>query len=401
MPHVPEHDALTTMGEDRPCRPAMKVLVNAFSARRGGIFTYTRNLRAAFTKNGIDATIAMPAAGPDDQLGISFAVNVDRFNPVHRLYWEQTTWRAIVRRHNPSVLFSSANFALFRCPVPQLLLMREGGLFNPFYLRHIMPTLGKGLGIENILRRHLMLRSIRAATLVMFPSETLRDWVLTYCPDLAGRDVVNSYGVDLDHFRPSQPKPPAADEPLRLLYVSVYYPHKDPQTLLEAVRILRARGMDAQARITMEQPQFKHWPPGPAVYAALKAGERDGHLVLGPVRYEDLPATYHAHDFFIFPSVSETFGFPLVEAMACGLPVIASDTPTNREICGAAALYYPAFDASALAQRVLDLRARPDLYRWLTAKGVERARDRFNLADHFKRLVALLEQIQDAGLGAS
>src|SRR5512146_1422846 len=98
-----------------------------------------------------------------------------------------------------------------------------------------MPELGIGLRIENILRRQMMLRSIRAATAVMFPSETLRDWVFSFCPDVANRGIVNSYGVDLSRFWSKQLAPPAADGPLRLLYVSVYYPHKDPQTLLEAV----------------------------------------------------------------------------------------------------------------------------------------------------------------------
>ena len=102
---------------------------------------------------------------------------------------------------------------------------------------------------------------------------------------------------------------------------------------------------------------------------------------------------YQTYDIFVFPSVSETFGFPLVEAMASGLPVIASDTLTNREICGPTALYYPPFDAEALAQRIQELRARPDLYRWLSEKGVERARLRFNLADHFDRLVTILERL--------
>lgn len=379
----------------------MRVLVNAISARRGGIFTYTRNLQAAFVKAGIDVTTAVPDSEPGDTTGTALAVNVDRFSPLHRFYWEQTEWRAIVRRHNPTVLFSSANFALLRSPVPQLLLMREGGLFNPFYIRHVMPTLGSSLRIENVLRRKMMLRSIQSASVVMFPSETLRDWICSYCPPVAECGAVNHYGVDLSRFSPKPPAPPSATGPLSLLYVSVYYPHKDPQTLLEAVRKLRAQGIAAHARITMEESQFELWPPGRDAYKALQVGEHEGHLILGPVRYENLRATYHTHDIFVFPSVSETFGFPLVEAMACGLPVIACDTLTNREICGPAALYFPPFDAGILAQRVQELRARPDLYRWLSGKGVERARRQFNLADHFDRLVAILERLHHERDGMS
>ena len=79
--------------------------------------------------------------------------------------------------------------------------------------------------------------------------------------------------------------------------------------------------------------------------------------------------------------------------MASGLPVIAADTLTNREICGPAALYYPPFDSVVLAERIVEMRARPDLYRWMSDKGIARAQTRFNLADHFDRLVAVLERV--------
>jgi glycosyltransferase involved in cell wall biosynthesis len=373
----------------------MRVLVNAVSGRRGGIFTYTRNLHAAFVNAGVDATIGLPYAGPGEEAGTSFEVNVDGFSPIRRLAWEQTVWRRIVHKRAPTVLFSSANFALLQSPVPQLLLMREGGLFNPVYLRHIMPTLGNKLRMENILRRQMMLRSIRAASAVMFPSETLFDWVRAYCPEIESRGVVNSYGIDLTRFTPQQPEPPQADGPLRLLYVSVYYPHKDPLTLLESVRSIRAMGIEATAHITMAESEFSPWPQGPGIYAQLSAAEQQGLLKLGPIQHEALNDTYHGNDIFIFPSMSETFGFPLVEAMASGLPVIASDTLTNREICGPAALYYPPFDAEALTARILQLRARPELYRQLSEDGVKRAHTRFNLNDHFSRLLGILQRISD------
>lgn len=371
----------------------MKVLVNAVSARRGGIVTYTRSLQKEFHKAGIDATVALAHPMVDGEANTSFAVKVDGFSALHRLWWEQTTWRMIVKRHRPTVLFSSANFALLGCPVPQLLLMQEGGLFNPFYVRHVMPTLGARLRTQNVLRRVLMLKSLRAATEVMFPSETLRDWVVSFCPELAERGVVNSFGIDLGRLEPVRATPPARNGPIRLLYVSVYYPHKDPQTLFDAIKLLRARGVEAYGQITMSEPEFALWPAGKAVYRDLKRGEREGLLALGHVRHQDLRAAYQAHDIFVFPSVSETFGFPPVEAMAYGLPVIASDTLINREICGPAALYYPPFDAEILAARVQELRARPDLYRWLSEKGAERVRRRFNLSDHFSRLMTILERL--------
>lgn len=371
----------------------MKLLVNAVSGRRGGIFTYTRNLHAAFLRANVDAAIALPYAGLGEATGTSFAVKVDGFGPIRRLLWEQTTWRNTVRERRPSILFSSANFALLHCPVPQLLLMREGGLFNPFYLRHVMPTLGPRLRLENVLRRRMMIASIRASSAVMFPSETLYDWVRAYCPEVEERGIVNSYGIDLSRFPSKIPIPPKKEGPVRILYVSVYYPHKDPLTVLQAVGLLRQAGRPAIAHLTMSEEEFSPWPQGPATYRELLKGERQGLLRLGPIPHDELTTTYHENDIFVFPSVSETFGFPLVEAMASGLPVIASDTLTNREICGAAALYYPPFNARALAERIQQLSSRPDLYRWLSEKGIQQASGCFRLEDHFNRLMGILERV--------
>ncbi|MDC0033962.1 glycosyltransferase, partial [Alphaproteobacteria bacterium] len=106
---------------------------------------------------------------------------------------------------------------------------------------------------------------------------------------------------------------------------------------------------------------------------------------------------YGSNDIFVFPSVSETFGFPLVEAMACGLPIIAADTLTNREICGQAALYFPPSDATALAGSIKELRTRPALYGWMRDTGIRRANSRFNLVDHFNRLVTVLGEMSAGG----
>lgn len=87
---------------------------------------------------------------------------------------------------------------------------------------------------------------------------------------------------------------------------------------------------------------------------------------------EQLCLAYNAADAFVFPSLQEGFGIPLVEAMRCGTPVVASDTPVFREVCGDAALFFDPHDHLALA-RQLARAVQPDTRHRLADLGFDRA----------------------------
>lgn len=374
------------------------IVVNTISARTGGIVTHTQNLVERFAERGIAATFYVPAdfAGRfrgRRTVGIR-PMAAGRYGAARRFVWEQISWREEVRRSRANAVFAAANFGLLWPDVPQLLLIREGGLFNPFYIKHVLPRLGVRRQLETAVRRHLMLMSARASRVVMFPSESVRDWVLAYLPELESRALVNPYGPGISpHATRDEPLPWRLRGPLQVLFVSVYYPHKDPGCLARAVAILKARGIDAAGRITMKRADFEHWLCGADDYEELLKAEQAGYLTLGEVPHEDIAETYKNCDVFVFPSVSETFGFPLLEAMAIGRPIVAADTLINREICGAAALYYPPFDAEKLADRLQQLDTRPDLRMSLVDEGLARLRCRFNWNDHIGTLTDTLERL--------
>jgi glycosyltransferase involved in cell wall biosynthesis len=75
----------------------------------------------------------------------------------------------------------------------------------------------------------------------------------------------------------------------------------------------------------------------------------------------------------VFPSLYEGFGFPLVEAMSCGTPVVASDIPSSREVCGDAAEFFPPRDRMECAKAILRSQD-PERRRFLIHKGSERAK---------------------------
>ena len=104
---------------------------------------------------------------------------------------------------------------------------------------------------------------------------------------------------------------------------------------------------------------------------------------------------YQENDIFVFPSLVESFGHPLVEAMASGLPIIASDIPVHREICADAAVYFDPLDPDDLADKIVALSNNKNLFQDLREEGMKRVKMYFNWKDHVVRLVKIIEQVTD------
>ena len=86
-----------------------------------------------------------------------------------------------------------------------------------------------------------------------------------------------------------------------------------------------------------------------------------------------MAALYKEAYALVFPSLHEGFGLPLLEAMACGCPVITSDTSSMPEVCGEAAQYIQPLEKKSIMQAMLKLANHPELCRQLKAKGLKQA----------------------------
>ena len=116
-------------------------------------------------------------------------------------------------------------------------------------------------------------------------------------------------------------------------------------------------------------------------------GIRRDIVELGLLPYAQLANLYRACDIYASPAYAESFAHPLVEAMACGLPVAASDLPVHREVCGAAARYFPRFSPEALADCIAEIAHSKDTASAMSARGLGRAQD-FSWDKHVRGLLA-------------
>lgn len=146
-----------------------------------------------------------------------------------------------------------------------------------------------------------------------------------------------------------------------ILAVSTIEPRKNLLVLLEAYQALRQRHPDIQLVIAGK----RGWHSEPFFERLQALGLSDAVRLLGFVPDGDLPALYSLAEVFAFPSLYEGFGLPVLEAMACGTPVICSNTSSLPEVAGEAALQIAPADvqewARALEQIVSDSALRASL----------------------------------------
>jgi glycosyltransferase involved in cell wall biosynthesis len=95
--------------------------------------------------------------------------------------------------------------------------------------------------------------------------------------------------------------------------------------------------------------------PDPTLELARELGVSHRILEFAGVSEPDLATLYRSARALLYPSLVEGYGLPLLEAMAAGVPVIASDVPVFREVAGDAAMLVPPFDTSAWVSAIIDL----------------------------------------------
>jgi glycosyltransferase involved in cell wall biosynthesis len=235
--------------------------------------------------------------------------------------------------------------------------------------------------LHNRLHRSMPFRravrmSIRRAHMVNVPSKAARRDLLRLMPDVSAERVrVTPWGIH-PRFCPA-PSAEVAAEVARLgvpqpyiLSLGTIEPRKNQLAILDAFRSLVASG---ERRLHLVFAGAMGWNTGDILQAASSPDLRDRIHVLGYVSAEALPWLYRGASLFVYPSIDEGFGFPPLEAMACGVPVLASRGSSLEENLSGAADLVPAGNSLALSDAMRELLADPARRKSLVTLGRERA----------------------------
>ena len=225
-------------------------------------------------------------------------------------------------------------------------------------------------------RRMQYPRSAKAADAIIINSESLRSEIKRYL-DVDDRKLKLIYeAVDHDLFRPGdagEARSVVASHGVTkpfVLFVSSLWPYKNCEGLLRAWAVARPELEGRQLAIVGAARDETYLASLRSLAADL--GIAGDVVFVGGVPLERTVSFYRAADLFVYPSLNETFGLPILEAMACGCPVVTSDTSAMPETAGGAAVLADPKDPASIARAMVEA-AGPGKER-MRQLGLNRAR---------------------------
>lgn len=289
-------------------------------------------------------------------------------NLAKRILFQQALMPRLLAKHNIDLLFSPGNVCPFFGDLCRVLKI------NTLHQYHTPELCGR---TRTLYRKIFFAESARRADHVLANTELTKAEICKFMRVPEDKvTVVGEALYDVYSAVPAQDaKPIRAKYGLEqdyILFVSLLYPYKNVETLLKAFKRLVESGRDLRLAIVGRDFEGHQ--------AKLQALTNDLGLsklvkFLGFVPTEDLPAIYSAAEAFIFPSLVETFGKPLVEAMQCGTPIVASNVSCIPEVLGGAGVLVDPMDADQMAAAIARVIEDPDLRKDLIERGLKRSQD--------------------------
>lgn len=301
-----------------------------------------------------------------------FNINLQMTGPSSYPVWEQRTLPASIKKDKIKLLHCTSNTAPVNVKVPLVVtihdiiylekwMIREGSWYQRF---------------GNLYRRWNVPKIAERAEMIITVSDYERQRIiegLGIQPERV-RTIYNACG---NHFTPERnvEKLEAFKKKMNLpdrfvLFLGNTDPKKNLPNVMRALGIIHSKG---KLDFKLVMPDFGR----DALLNILKQQNNEhliNHIMLtGYIPNNELPNLYRLAEIFLYPSLRESFGIPILEAMACGTPVITSNTSAMPEVAGKDAVLVDPLKAEQIAETIIQLLTNDTLRKKTITHGIQRA----------------------------
>ena len=283
-----------------------------------------------------------------------------------RIFWDRYYLPLHLRRTRTDLFFSPLSVVPYWSSSPSVVTIHDvaflklPGILPPKYHNYWLKTIERAafkaksiIAVSNQTKQDIIERWPVSGSRIQVIPEGVAGFFFDKVDEEARRSVLKKYNIDRPY----------------IFYLSTLEPRKNANTLLRAYD-------DVYQNLPRETDLViagaKGWlTPEEDQYFSI---DRPNCHILGYVSRNDLRALYQSADLFVFPSLYEGFGLPLLEAMASGVPIIASDVAAIPEVVGEAARLFPPRDITKLGEIMIELLSDKEQRTNLIGRGFERVK---------------------------
>jgi glycosyltransferase involved in cell wall biosynthesis len=286
------------------------------------------------------------------------------------LFWTHAYLPLLLSRQHFDLLHAPAFIAPVRSPCPVVLMIHDiTYLLYPShfarwwvaYLKSVMPP------------------AMRSAAAIICPSENSKRDLTRVYHVACDRVHVIPNGVDLERFHPGVSLDATWADPLGIrdgyiLHVGALASRKNIPVLLRTFAKLRSRPDWGARQLVLAGSEISGLAGAAEIYKTIEQLELAGSVILpGHVPDQHLPGLYAHAGVLVMPSLYEGFGIPILESMAVGTPVVASNSSSLPEVADGAAILVPPHDEDALGNAILEVIQNRTIAKEFRDKGLARA----------------------------
>ena len=346
-------------------RNSIHLAIDAVGVRRGGGMTVLNSLLNAAIEDSRIAKISLFCSPVERRVGkipVSSklielpAPWIDKIYAFRIIWYEWLTTPAC-RRIGADALLLAANFGHVSSGLPCVTYIQQSLPFS----NKAMKLLNWNGRITNIIRRVAMRRSCRSADRVICQSTVMKNLLIEDF-HLVPAKVVSVYPspmqfTDHTNMESSPLNKGRSSRGPRLLYVGDDYPYKQLDLAIEGTQLIRHQLPGAEFTLTLSMNHH---------YASIP-----GVKCVGYLNKEQLASAYQSTDILVLPSLTETVGLPVLEAMSVGTPALAADVPYAHDMFGDAALFFDPLSPQDFADKSIRLLQDQELRQTLIKRGYE------------------------------